>query len=81
MTRIAARKVLLSVVEHGPLPPDGRLGPPYSVPEADVRGLFEESFEVTALDIAGKVTPPRPLQPFVFIGSEQFVAGVYCRWL
>ena len=41
-------RYLLSVVEHPPFP-DGRLGPPYSIPESEVRRLYAEDFEIEVL--------------------------------
>ena len=41
-------KYLLSVVEHPPFP-DGRLGPPYSIAESEVRRLFGADFDIEVL--------------------------------
>jgi thiopurine S-methyltransferase len=43
-------KYLLSVVEHPPFA-DGRLGPPYSIPESEVRRLFAADFDIEVLPL------------------------------
>ena len=43
-------KYLLSVVEHPPFP-GGRLGPPFSIEESEVRRLFAADFEIEVLPL------------------------------